>query len=156
MNKKMILIALVVLICIITLSFIFFKKSFVDFELVCSLNESKTEYRPDAYRFFHSQQELTDFFEMNNNTKQIQEQLPDDIVFDFDKYSYCIVYGNKINVMYHSFKTTFFDDLSPSYASCRKDGKKCVFIKYEDNMKIGNTYIYRINHDRDLRGFDGI
>lgn len=154
--KMTLTITIIIVTTIIAFSYLFFNKTYIDFEQVCILNKDSTEYYPDAYRFFHTSEELTDFFNMNSNTRELKKQLPSELKFDFDKYSYCIVYGNKVEKMFYSIKTTMFNDISPSYSSCRRYGKKCVFIKYKNNAKVGNTYIYKINHNPKLRGFDGL
>ena len=56
--------------------------------------------------------------------------------------------------MYYSLKTTFCDDKSPSYERARKYKRKCVFIKYE--KPTGYIYLYEINKDESLTGFNGI
>ena len=50
--------------------------------------------------------------------------------------------------MYYSFKTTLFDDKSPSYAKAIRHKKKCVFINY--NIPTGYTYLYEIKKTRPL------
>jgi len=138
--------------------YFFYKKVYLDFEIVCEFpNIRNGEFYPDAYVFFHSQQSIDNFFELISETRKIKSFIPKEIVFDFTNYSYCIFYGRKVENMYYSYKTTYFDDPSPSYASCRKYGKKCVFVKYFDQRldSANGIFLYRVNKDEKLSGFNG-
>lgn len=73
---------------------------------------------------------------------------------DFNNHTYLFVFGAPIKKMYYSFKTTLFDDKSPSYAKAIRHKKKCVFINY--NIPTGYTYLYEIKKDETLTGFNGI
>ena len=64
------------------------------------------------------------------------------------------MFGAPIKKMYYSFKTTLFDDKSPSYAKAIRHKKKCVFIN--SNIPTGYTYLYEIKKDETLTGFNGI
>jgi hypothetical protein len=136
--------------------YFFLKKTYLNFELVCCLPEvKKGEFYPDAYTFFHTKQSIEDYFNLTDETREIKNSLPDSTSFDFDKYSYCIFYGKGVSNMYYSYKKTFFDDKSPSYSKAKRFGLNCVFIDYSLNSNNG-IYIYRVENNKTLRGFDGI
>jgi hypothetical protein len=156
MKNKLIGLITVAVIIMSVSTFMFLNKTYLDFELICSLNEKRTEFNPNAYVVFHTQKQLDSFFEMNSNTTYLKTQLPSELIFDFKNYSYCIVYGKQVKNMCYSYKTTLFDDISPSYASCWKYRKKCVFIEYDTNKTGKGTYLYKLKHDSKLRGFDGL
>lgn len=139
-------------------SYFFFRKKHLDYELAYKLpNVRNGEFYPDAYVFFHNQKSIDRFFELTDETKKLKKFIPPETIFDFDNYSYCIFYGRKIKSMYYSYKTTYFDDPSPSYESCRRYGYKCVFVTYDKpTSNIDNAiYIYRVKKDEKLSGFNG-
>ena len=88
-----------------------------------------------------------------NNTIKV-EAIIDTNKLDFNNHTYLFVFGAPIKKMYYSFKTTLFDDKSPSYAKAIRHKKKCVFINY--NIPTGYTYLYEIKKDETLTGFNGI
>jgi len=144
----------------------FFKKTYLDVELVYELPYMSNGEM--EYLFFHSKQSMDDSYTPNIltipvpagssasyiflNEMQDKYLLSNNYTFDFGQYSYCIVYGKKVSSMYYSYKTTYFDDRSSPIFSCRKRGKKCVFVTYDPNSVHG-TYIYRVKKDVLLRGF---
>jgi hypothetical protein len=149
MKKKILLLSLLTLMLLVC--FVFFKKTYLDFDLVYVEKNVNETFKPDAYEFFHSKNEMNIFFNRNEKTKKIGTNCK--INFDFEKYSYCIFYGCKIKNLYYSYKTTFFNDMTPKYA--RPNNKKVVFVEYGDNKK-SEIYIYKISKDESLRGFYGI
>lgn len=138
--------------CLLLLGiYIFFHKTQLEFELVCTSN-NETEFYPDAHRFIHSEKAFKRYINININTHEFGKQCYQPL--DFKKYSYVIVYGRKPKSMYYSYKSTWFDDISPSYA--RPWGSKVVFIEYEDKSKGIGTFIYRVKRQEELRGFFGV
>jgi len=132
---------------------IFYRKHYLYFELVCEI-PVVTSFRPDAYVFFHSKNDLDRYFNLNENTKEYKRLLPN-VDFNFKEYSYCIVYGRKIEQIWYSNKSTYFDDKSASYA--KPKGRIPVFITYEvENKDMSNVYLYKMEKDKRLRGFLGI
>ena len=128
----------------------FFHKNSISFETVYRVpNDEK--FRPLGYEFFHSRQELESYFKRNNRTKDLRGKLSE-VEFDFVNYSYCIFYGRKITSMSYSYKATYFDDITPTYA--RPKGKIPVFVTYDaaPSSERG-TFIYRVSKDDRLRGF---
>ena len=91
--------------------------------------------------------------ELINNAIKV-EAIIDTNKLDFNNHTYLFVFGAPIKKMYYSFKTTLFDDKSPSYAKAIRHKKKCVFINY--NIPTGYTYLYEIKKDETLTGFNGI
>lgn len=75
---------------------------------------------------------------------------------NFNDYSYCVFFGKEVSQLFYSMKTTYFDDPSPSYASCRKKGKKCVFASYVPDTTSKGVYLYCVPKDAQLSGFDGL
>ena len=147
--KKIVLLSSVVLLSIIIALFLFFKKTHVEFELVCKIPNVKTDFYPLAYVVFHTEKDLKYFFDIGNETNTYFENTRN-INFDFKKYSYIIVYGNKIKGIYYSYKSTFWDDTTPSYS--RTKGKIPIFIDYDQSSRQDSgVYFYRINHDERLR-----
>jgi len=134
----------------------FYKKNFLEVNRYYKIPNVESNYYPGAYVFFHSNDKLRQFFEMNESTRTYRENSKN-INFDFENYSYLIVYGAKIESIYYSFKTTYFNDPSPSYAKAKRFGKKCVFINYDKASEDEKgVYFYRLRKDTTLRGFDGL
>lgn len=151
MKRKLLLLGLVVIILTVAVS-VFFHKKNLDFELVCKV-PSKDGIYPDAYVFLHSEQALKEYGFLNERTQKIINKCGSD--FNFSKYSYVICYGRPVAQMYHSYKTTCFDDKSAGYA--KMNGKNVVFMDYGDSIKNSTpVYIYRLKNDSSLRGFYGI
>lgn len=148
MKKMYILFCFVLLGCFM---FVFFHKTFLNQEMVFNGVMLNEKFRPNAYEFLHSEKDLSNFINRNDNTKLIGSNLKT-VNFDFNNCSYCIVYGCKVKGMYYSYKTTFFDDTSPSYA--RPKDKKFIAIEYEKN-KTNGVFIYSLKKDKALRGFYG-
>lgn len=147
--KKIYLIAITIsllLLCIYS----FFKKTQLEFELVCTSN-NETEFYPDAYEFLHSEKEFKSYIATNNNTCEFGKQCNQEL--NFAKYCYVIVYGRKPKLMYYSYKSTWFDDKSDFYAP--HWGSKVVFIEYQDESKGVGTFLYKVNKQKELRGFFG-
>ena len=92
--------------------------------------------------------------ELINKVKSKCCGIKDTNKLDFNNHTYLFVFGAPIKKMYYSFKTTLFDDKSPSYAKAIRHKKKCVFINY--NIPTGYTYLYEIKKDETLTGFNGI
>jgi hypothetical protein len=105
-----------------------------------------------AYEFFHSKEEINNYFKRNDTTKELFNKI-ENINFNFDKYSYCVVYGFEVEKMYYSYQDIYFNDLSPKYA--RPSNKILVSIKYRDQFK-NKVIFYKLNKNPKLRGFYGI
>ncbi|VBB45382.1 hypothetical protein TRIP_D300212 [uncultured Paludibacter sp.] len=150
---KKIIISLILLSFTIVVICLFFKKHYVSYNSYYKIPNVERDFYSGAYVFFHSKNELKSFFDLNDETHKFMENSKY-INFNFSKYSYLIVYGAKIDKMYYSYKTTWFDDPSPSYAKARRFGKKCVFIKYRKVDKA--VYFYQIKKDTLLTGFNGL
>lgn len=148
--KKIALLLIVILALTVAL-YLFYKKSYIQHELAFNIPNSNEEFRPQAYLFIHSKDELNGYYQTNTNTKELQAQLTN-ATFNFDKYSYCIFYGKRVKTMEISKKQSIFDDPTPSYA--RTKGKIPVFVKYDDtNSSDKGIYIYQVQNDNRLRGF---
>ena len=141
----------VVLLVTVGVAYTFFHKSYISFELVGELPNGSEDFRPLGYEFFHSTQELESYFRRNKRTKQLEKNLSD-ITFDFTNYSYCIFYGRQVASMSYSYKTTYFDDPTPTYT--RPKRKIPVFVTYgEGPGSEKGTFLYRVSKDDRLRGF---
>lgn len=148
MKGKLLLLVTILFTCLV---FIFFNKTYLDFSLVYVEKNNDETFKPDAYEFFHSKAEIISFFNRNEKTKKFGANC--DLNFNFENYSYCIFYGCEIKRMYYSYKTSFFNDLTPTYA--KPKNKKVVFVEYVNNKENG-IYIYKIAKNDKLRGFYGI
>jgi hypothetical protein len=149
--KRIVVVVVSVLIAVLIGAYFFYKRNIIKYEMVYEIPNSKEEFRPQAYVFFHSDKDLERYFRRNSTTKQIGIKTSS-VKFDFNKYSYCIVFGKKITNMEYSQKQIYFDDPTPTYA--RTKGKIPVFVKYENGESATNgIFIYRIAKDERLRGF---
>jgi hypothetical protein len=136
--KKLILILMILSLGVYN----FFKEKVLPIELATVLPNSDTTFRPLAYDFVHDQKYWNNYFEMNLQPRG--EQIPSNMLFDFSKFSYIIVYGRQLSQMTHSIKSTYFDDPSPSYGSARRRGLICVFAEYNTDMNAPKgVFIYR-------------
>lgn len=162
MKQKVLVVAM---ICIITTTalfliiYIFLNKHYIPFEEVCKIYNVEDEkgFYPDAYVFFHSNREIENFFKHTNKYTELYGEKCKNIHFDFNNYSYVIVYGAKIKSMYYSYKTTIFNDKSPDYAKAHRYGDICVFIEYEEWTKQNNgIYFYKVKRNPKFRGFGGL
>jgi hypothetical protein len=151
---KNLIVILVVLLLAAIVVHRFYNKTQLSFKLICKVKDSTGEFRPLGYEFFHTRQELDSYFDRNKETKELKIKL-DGVIFDFNKYSYSIFYGREVESMFYSYKSTYFDDITPSYA--RPNGKVPVFVTYENvlpNTTDSNcVYIYGLDKDARLRGF---
>lgn len=138
--------------------YLFIKKNHVNFELVSKVQNSNEDLYPLAYEFFHSQIAYETFFERNSNTKILKNNFPKSSDLDFTNYSYCVFFGKGLEDLYFSYKTTYLDDPSPSYASCRSKGKKFVVAIYNETSENSEKgiFLYKITKDERLSGVDGL
>lgn len=127
----------------------FFRQRDVLYNAFYEIDED--DFYPDAYVVFHSEMQLKQSAAYRFHADEIEKAMSGK--FDFFKYSYVIVYGAKIERMYYSFKSTIFDDKSPSYASARRFHKQCLFIEYKEPD--GHIYMYQIDRNPELMGFGG-
>jgi len=162
---KAVLLLLAMIVTAITV-YPFFKKTYLKYELIYAYPEGGGPYRYDYgmdYEFYHSNQSMehsqflksfTIPFSPNRpgTPKKIQDKGSLFHSFDFEEYSYVAFNAQKVTSMYYSYKTTYFNDRSSPVVSCRKRGKKCVFVTYDPNSVHG-WYIYRVKRDPLLRGF---
>ncbi len=151
MKKSVIL--LVIIGMLILLTYVFFRKNYLQCDLFYEIPNSDKDFYPNGYEFFHSKKEIDNYINRNKRTKDLREKLQM-LDFDFKNYSYCVFYGRKAKKIYHSYKTTLLDDLSPSYA--KPNGKTLVFVEYEDDDKGKGVFIYKTKKNIKLRGFYGI
>lgn len=129
---------------------IFFHKFYIN-EKKCFYIKDIDGFYPSGYTIIHSEKSLHDYLYCNKDSIKIASVMKHK--FDFKKHSYIFVYGAKINKMYYSVKTTLFDDISPYWASARRQGKQCLFIEYKN---IDNKmYIYEIDKRNYLASFGG-
>ena len=135
------------------LSFIICNKHYIKYSACYKLPIPKTPFYPDAYKFANTKEEFLSNMKLINNAIKV-EAIIDTNKLDFNNHTYLFVFGAPIKKMYYSFKTTLFDDKSPSYAKAIRHKKKCVFINY--NIPTGYTYLYEIKKDETLTGFNGI
>lgn len=150
---KKIIIFLVSATILMLLVYTFYHKNYIQYDLVFkSLNKNEKFY-PGAYEFFHSKEDIHSYFNRTTETKGYGIKSRN-IVFDFENYSYVIFYGRRVKNMYYSYKTTFFDDISPSYA--RPKNKIIVFVEYENDKSEKGIFIYKVKKDIRLRGFYGL
>lgn len=158
MNSKLLYILIIVVSILSFTIYIFFKKDHLNFELISKVSKTNEEFRPFAYRFFHSQNDYDNFLNINSNTIKLKSDLPKAKDLDFENYSYCIFFGKGLSDLYYSYKTTYYDDPSPSYASCARYGKKYVVVIYKNltSNKDNGIFLYKVKRDVKLRGVDGL
>lgn len=154
MNKYKIVFILFI-IALILLMVLFCKKHYVKYDTYYKVPNVSSAFYPDAYVFFHSADKLRRFFNICDDTRDIGKN-SQQIDFDFEKYSYVIVFGARIDNMYYSCKTTLFNDPSPSYAKARRFGDKCVFINYKEKPIDSGVFFYRVKKNPSLRGFNSL
>lgn len=151
MKKSVILLGVIGVLILVT--YVFFHKNYLQFDLVYKIPNSDKDFYPNGYEFFHSKKELDNYINRNERTKSLGKRMKG-LDFDFNNYSYSVFYGRKIKLIYHSYKSTFLDDLSPSYA--KPKGKIVVFVEYESDNKEKGVFIYKTKKNSKLRGFYGI
>lgn len=151
MRKSVILLIVVGVLILVT--YVFFHKNYLQFDLVYKIPNSDKNFYPNGYEFFHSKKEIENYLGRNKRTKDLREKFQT-LDFDFNNYSYGIFYGRKVKSIYYSYKSTFLNDLSPSYA--KPKGKVIVFIEYESSNKEKGVFIYKTKRNDKLRGFYGI
>lgn len=158
MKRKMLYVGIIALIIFASGSYFFFKKNYLDYELVSQIPNSNEEFHPMAYEFFHSKNAYESFFARNTNTIKLKTVFPNSSNLDFENYSYCIFFGKSLNSLYYSYKTTYYDDPSPSYASCRRKGKKFVQAIYNETNQNNDKgiFLYKVKKDEGLSGVDGL
>lgn len=150
MQKRTIVIFLVAALLIAGSACIFWRKHPVRYQACYRIPGAETTFYPDAYRFLNSEEELLQSIGLIGLDTTYFSRLG----LDFERHTYILVFGAPIREMYHSLKTTLFDDKSPGYASARRYGKRCVFIDYDrpDN----GLYLYEIDKSPNLTGFNGL
>ncbi|TPD73741.1 hypothetical protein [Flavobacterium microcysteis] len=149
---KKIILFLILIFAGISVTYFFFYKNYLQPELICEIPDPDNTFRPDGYEFFHSKNEIDRYLELNQTTKSYKNYI-NKTDFNFNNFSYFIVYGREVKNIYYSYKSTFFDDKSESYA--RPNGKIPVFINYKNEGSRNGVFIYRIERDDRLRGFYG-
>jgi hypothetical protein len=134
--------------------------------LICKVESSEEgfypldyeeEFRPLAYEFFHYKESYEEFLERSPEAQYPKNNFPKSSDLDFTKFSYCIFYGRSLQDLYFSYETTYFEDPSPSYASCRSRDVTFVVAKYNNKSKnnIG-IFFYKINRNDKLSGVGGL
>ena len=152
-KDRMLYMKLCFVVIVFGLSFIICNKHYIKYSACYKLPIPKTPFYPDAYKFANTKEEFLSNVKLINNAIKV-EAIIDTNKLDFNHHTYLFVFGASIKNMYYSFKTTLFDDKSPSYAKAIRHKKKCVFINY--NIPTGYTYLYEIKKDETLTGFNGI
>lgn len=69
MNR--IIIVVIFLIAVLIGAYFFYKRNIIKYELVYEIPDSKEEFRPHAYVFFHSDKDLQRYFRINSATTEI-------------------------------------------------------------------------------------
>ena len=106
------------------LSFIICNKHYIKYSACYKLPIPKTPFYPDAYKFANTKEEFLSNMKLINNAIKV-EAIIDTNKLDFNNHTYLFVFGAPIKKMYYSFKTTLFDDKSPSYAKAIRHKKIC-------------------------------
>lgn len=110
-------------------------------------------FYPDAYRFIHSEEEFGNLMQLVDSELDVDSLISQNQL-DFARYTYLIVFGAKIKRIYYSYKSTWFNDRSPSYAKARRRNKNCVFVEYD--LPDNQMYLYQLERDTTWTDFDGI
>ena len=152
-KDRMLYMKLCFVVIVFGLSFIICNKHYIKYSACYKLPIPKTPFYPDAYKFVNTKEEFLSNMKLINNATKV-EAIIDTNKLDFNNHTYLFVFGAPIKKMYYSFKTTLFDDKSPSYTKAIRHKKKCVFINYK--IPTGYTYLYEIKKDETLTGFNGI
>ena len=139
--KKIFFIIIGIVIFIVCCMLFFYKHHIRIYECY-EIPMSNTEYRPLGYRVFNSSEEYDDFCSYASDSVGLRLYKKKN-GFEFDKYSYLIVHGAKVDNLYYSWKTTLFDDNNPTYAKAYRQLKHYLMIDYEcvDNK----SYLYKID-----------
>ncbi len=132
---------------------IFFRRHDIPYLACYRLSVKHTEFYPDAYRFIHSEEEFGNLMQLVDSELDVDSLISQNQL-DFARYTYLIVFGARIKRIYYSYKSTWFNDRSPSYAKARRRNKNCVFVEYD--LPDHRVYLYRLERDTTWRGFDGI
>lgn len=151
MKVKVIIIGIFLLIVILTsFSVCFFHQHeipYIEYHAV-----DKSDFWPMAFRIFHDESSMQSYINLYEKGGAMEQKISE-IQLDFEKYSYILVYGAKIDRMYYSMKSTWFDDISPYYASARRYNECRLFIDYLNPD--GCVYLYQIKKNVKLRGICG-
>ena len=139
-----------------------FRENEVEYNEVYDITAVDHEFYPGAYEFYHELHNNPDkhrpafetLLSHNRQYHRYNSEVLDSIHFDFQKYSYLVVYGAKIKRMYWNYITTTFEDESPSYCCARRYGRQFVKIEYQEPD--GKIYLYRLKHDDRLTVFQGL
>lgn len=110
MNK--IIILGISLLSIFFLLFYFFKEHKVEFVKIETIKTDENQNYPNAYEFIHSNEELINYIDRNSKTKYFFKKLKAE-KFDFENFSYVIVYGNELEKMKYSYYISLFKDPTP-------------------------------------------
>lgn len=151
MNK--IKIALLFIIPLSIIGYIFLKENNVKFVKIEIIKTDENQNYPNAYEFIHSNEELINYIDRNTKTKYFFDKLKKE-KFDFENFSYVIVYGNEIKKMKYSYYISLFKDPTPK--QYKPKNKQFVDLEYSPNTQGSkNIYIYRINSNKKIRGIYG-
>ena len=113
-------------VIVFVLSFITCNKHYIKYSACYKLPIPKTPFYPDAYKFVNTKEEFLSNMKLINKAIKV-EAIIDTNKLDFNNHTYLFVFGAPIKKMYYSFKTTLFDDKSPSYAKAIRH-KKNVYL----------------------------
>lgn len=129
---------------------LFCKKYNIKTELVFTI-PSKDGFMPLAYEFFHSEKCLQKYFVRTESTKCLLKYIePIADSWDFNNYSYCLVYGKPIQRMFYSRFDCNDKDITPSYAKIK--GTIFVSIEYGECESANYIYIYKLERNPRYRG----
>ncbi|WP_153800604.1 hypothetical protein [Foetidibacter luteolus] len=83
------------LIFVIIGLYLFYKKNAIEYELIGYLPNTRDGFFPNAYVFFHSNEELEQFTKLTTESKIIGDKF-DDLELNFNQYSYCVFLGKEL------------------------------------------------------------
>ena len=130
-KDRMLYMKLCFVVIVFGLSFIICNKHYIKYSACYKLPIPKTPFYPDAYKFVNTKEEFLSNMKLIDNAIKV-EAIIDTNKLDFNNHTYLFVFGAPIKKMYYSFKTTLFDDKSPSYAKAIRHKKKCVFTRWRN------------------------
>ncbi len=152
MNKIKIALLFIILLSII--GYVFFKEHEVEFVKIETIKTNENQNYPNAYEFIHTNEELISYINRNAKTKYFFDKLKKE-KFDFENFSYAIVYGNELKSMRYSYYISLFKDPTPK--QYKPKNKLFVDVEYSlsTHQSNKNIYIYRINSNKKIRGIYG-
>lgn len=152
MTKRQSIISVTVYCAIILVAlFVVYPRHYVSYS-ACYELPYKSDFYPLAYKFINTKHEFEFLIRFHDKQIDINDFFKTYNI-DLKKHTYLWVYGAPIKVMFHSIKTTLFDDPSPCYCSARRYRQKYVLINY--GSQTGLLYIYELDKDESLTSPQG-